>query len=496
MSGIRRALFFASAERYVSFFVSFATVATVSRLLTPTEIGSAALGMVVIAIANALKEFAASGFLVQGEQVERSAVRTAFTVQLAITLLIAAGIVLAAPKFAGAYHEPMLVKFFDIMAVSLISDSFSSPILSLLRRELAFGALAIINIANFCVTGAVTITLAALGFGFMSVAWSALAATITMTSLSIAYRPDLGTFRPSLKAWRQAVAFGGYHGAITVLHRVYEGLPQLVLGRLLPLDLVGLYNRATVMSGLADKLILSSIFNVAFPALAAEARTGRNLKYPLLTSYCYITAFYWPTLILIALLADPIVRLVLGAQWYATVPLIQIMAVANLFWFPVALAQPLLLAIGAMRDAFVSSLIALSVSALLLCGASVFGVKAMAASQFLTTPFQMYIVLTFIRRHVTFSWREFLVALRPSAIVSLYSVLPALVVMGLGDISTTRWFYTASGAVVASLCGWTVGILLTKHPVRVEIHRMAMAAGRRIPAARLVGRLFAANAGL
>jgi O-antigen/teichoic acid export membrane protein len=495
MSGIRRAFYFSSLERYLSLVIGFGSITIVSRLLTPTEIGTSAIGIAVIAMAISLKEFAASGFLIQGEEVERTDIRTAFTIQLVLTLLITTIVVYFTPDFADFYGEPTLRRFIQVMAATLVLDTFAAPVISLLRRDLAFHTLAVINVATICTNTVVAVGLAAAGFSVMSIAWASLLSTLTTVLLSVFYRPDFGIFRPSVTAWRRALAFGGYNGTMAVVGKLYEAVPQLVLGRVLPLYMVGLYNRATVTCGIADKLILSGAFNVAFPALAAEARAGRDLKAPLLTAFCYVTAFYWPTLALVGLLAHPLARLILGAQWDAVAPLIQIMAVASLAWFPVFLTQPLLLAVGAMRHALLSSLIGLPLSAFVLCGASYFGVEAMAASQLVTTPFQMYVALSFARRHVPFSWKELALTLRPSAGVSLCSVLPLALVSALVGFDPHLPLTLAILAACLSLCGWVVGIRLTGHPIGSEIHYIAEILAARIPMARLVGRFFAVNAG-
>src|SRR5690606_21823420 len=99
MSGIRRALFFSSAERYIGMAVSFASIAAVSRLLTPTEVGTAAIGTALITICISLREFAACGFLIQGQEVTRADVRTAFTVQFCLTAVISAALLILAPAF-------------------------------------------------------------------------------------------------------------------------------------------------------------------------------------------------------------------------------------------------------------------------------------------------------------------------------------------------------------------------------------------------------------
>src|SRR5690606_26407539 len=103
----------------------------------------------------------------------------------------------------------------------------------------------------------------------------------------------------------------------------YESIPQLFLGGVMPLDMVGLYNRTVIISGIADRFILAGVFNIAFPALAQEFGAGRSLKEPLLNAFSYIPAFYWPALAMTAHRAYPIVDLILGDPWMAVAPLLQ-----------------------------------------------------------------------------------------------------------------------------------------------------------------------------
>ncbi|MBE0530356.1 MAG: oligosaccharide flippase family protein [Rhodospirillales bacterium] len=469
MPGIRTAVLFSSAERYIGLAINFVNVAVISRLLTPTEIGIAAIGTALVTITISLREFATCAFLIQGDEVTRNDVQTAFTVQFLLMAMIGAVLVLAAPWIASLYGEAGLAAFIRVIAAALILDTFGSPILSLLRRDLAFRSLAAISVATVIVSAAVSITLAAGGFGFMSLAWAWMAATLTTVSLAIYLHPDPWIFAPSLACWRRALAFGGYNGAINMLTRLYEGIPQLVLGRVLSLSAVGLYNRTVVVGGVADKFILAGVFNVAFPALASEVRAGHGLKEAMLKAFCYITAFYWPALTMMALLAHPIVHLVLGRQWDAAAPLVQMIAVANLAWFPVVVTQPILMAVNAMRHAFLSSLIAMPVSALILCGASLFGVEAMVASQLLTTPFQIYVALSFARRHVPFKWAEVGLAVRSSAAVSAFSVTPALLIIAANGFDFDLAAWSAVLATVLAACGWMAGIWVTGHPVKTEI---------------------------
>lgn len=74
---------------------------------------------------------------------------------------------------------------------------------------------------------------------------------------------------------------------------------------------VAIYNRANTVCSIPDRIFLSAIFSFAFPALAAEVREGGDVRRSYLRALSYITVLYWPSLIMVAILADPIVRLAL-----------------------------------------------------------------------------------------------------------------------------------------------------------------------------------------
>jgi O-antigen/teichoic acid export membrane protein len=265
------------------------------------------------------------------------------------------------------------------------------------------------------------------------------------------------------------LSFGGYNGASFVINQTYLALPQLVLGHVLPPSAVGLYNRAQMVSDIPDRVVLTGVFSVAFPALAAEIREGRGLKQPYLRALGLITVAYWPALVLLALLADPVVSFILGHQWEEVVPLLQVMAVAGLAWFPVMLTSPVLLAVGANRDRVTADLVGRSVSALVLCSAAWFGIMAMAASKLVTLPFQMVLSFRFVRRHVAFSGRELAASLWKSAVVTASSTAGPLCVIALSDWSLDLSVTATAAALLFAATGWMVGVLLTRHPVLLEL---------------------------
>jgi O-antigen/teichoic acid export membrane protein len=491
---VRRALAMAAGEQYFRLAIQFASIALVSRLLTPTEIGVSVIGTGIVAIALGLREFATSDFLIQRSEVTRDDIRASFTVVFLLTVLIAAGMFVLAPWFGSFYGEEKLGRFLRVAAVAGLIEAVSLPIRGLLRRDMAFGTLAFINTAAATATAATTILLALAGFSFMSFAWSLVAAAGVTTVLSFCCRPNLSILRPSFKSWRSVLAFGGYNGVSFVINQAYEALPQLVLGRILPYSAVGLYNRAQAVSAIPNQVILASVFSVAFPALAAEVRQGRDLKGPYLRALALITVFYWPGQVLLALLAYPIILLILGDQWLGAVPLLQIMAAAGLAWFPVMLTSPVLLAVGANRDRVLADLVGRSVSAVVLCSAAWFGIMAMAASKLVTLPFQMVLSLWFVRRHVPFRWREVWVAgLWRSAIVTAGTAVGPVGVVALSGSGFDLPMAATALAVFLAACGWLASVIVTRHPVLPELRKAAEAISEMALVRRLRSRTISAN---
>ncbi len=471
MNGIRHALAVTAGERYFTIVINFVTLAVVSRLLTPAEIGVGVLGMAILMLALSFREFATTNFLVQRKELKLEDVRATTTVLFLITAATSFLIVLSAGGLAAFYEESNLAPYLRIISFGILIEVFSAPIAALLRREMAFGKLAFINVTRVALNAGVTILLASLGFSYMSFAWAFLVSEAVAACLSLLIWPDRSIFKPSLGGLQPMVAFGGYNGTNVLLGKIYESLPYLALGRILSVDAVGLYSRGLSICQLPDKVLLGGLTPVLLSVFSAQVRKGHELRDYYLRSCEFITAVQWPALVLLVILADPVVRTVLGDQWLSSVPLIRIIAIASLFSFSHSLTYPTLVAVGAMRDLMRRSIIVWPTSAGIICCAALFGLTAAALSWLLTMPFQAYVSIYFVRRHIAFDWKELGSVLWKSAILTLCSALgPLTVVASTGDRSGLSLDATCV-AILLSAIGWGLGLWVTAHPLLSEIQR-------------------------
>ncbi|GAB4361928.1 MAG: lipopolysaccharide biosynthesis protein [Oricola sp.] len=467
---VKRALLLSTGERYVSLVVSFLTLAVVSRLLTPAEIGVSVIGMSILGIAMAVREFASSSFLIQQPELTPEDFRASFSVILMLTLVISAVLATMAPPLSALFGEPGLVGYLRVIALAILVDTLSNYLISILSRDMAFGRVAIIKTASTAVSSLSTITLAVLGFSFMSFAFGWLAGAVSAMALAVSFRPHFWMFKPSLSRARAVMRFGGYHGASYLLFMMAEQLPYALLGKIASIEAAAIYNRALTISQLPEKIFIGGAAPVILPAFAAEFREGRSLKKAYLHGLEIITALQWPALLVLAILAQPAVAIVLGAQWDAAVPVVRIFAVASLFSFSFALNDPVLTAVGAIRDVFIRHLVIFPVVATVVTLAAFLGgLELTALSMLFVIPFRAFISMRFVTRRLALRWTEIAAATRRSLVVTGTAVVGPLVMAVSGETPFVLPVPQALAAGGLAAAGWLAGLWMTGHPLRGEI---------------------------
>ena len=469
--GIRLALVFSSGERYATIILNFVLIAAVSRILTPEEIGVSAIGATIVAFTEGIRD-STSTHLVHKKELTRQDSRTCFTIMLLITLTIAGGLSAIAGWLGEVLRQDQLAPFIYVVSLSLLPGCFERPIMALLRRDMQFATYACVTVSAAVITLVVTVALALAGFSYMCFAWGMLAGTSSAALIALCFRPSFWIYRLDLGEWREVLALNGYGTVTASLGAAYDTLPYAILGRQAQFAAVGFYNRTVMLCRLPDKLN-AGIITLALPAFSQIARDGGNLAGAYFRGLELVTVFEWPLRVLIAVFAYPAVLILLGPQWIDIVPLVQIMSLALVFATPQILSPPLLVAAGGVHDTLAVNLITWPLAIAVISVSAWLGLYAMAFAMFLIAPWQTFVSVLYIRKHVPFAWGEFAAAFWKSALVTIFSATgPLLVVAASGfrfDFSVVPFLI----AGVLSVVGWFAGAWLTRHPVWFEVELVA-----------------------
>jgi O-antigen/teichoic acid export membrane protein len=304
-----------------------------------------------------------------------------------------------------------------------------------------------------------------LHYSYMAPIWGAVAGNIILTGLLVGFCNNRRIFRPSLLEYPEVISFGLYSGGVSIINVFYNLSPQLFLARILDFTAVGLYSRAIGITQVFDRLVGQVLSPVIMPAIFAQTKAGGNLKRIYLDSIALLTAVHWPFLIFIAIMAHPIILIWLGPTWLEIIPLVRLMCLAYLSLFVACLTYPVLVAVGSVRDALISSLISLPPSLLVIFIAAFFGVEAVAASAMLTLPFQAAVAIYFVSRHLDIGWLELFRATFKSAIVTFVisiAVGICAIMVSCGVLNPIVGLGLA--CITAGIC-WLLSMMFMEHPL-------------------------------
>ena len=406
MSLLRRAIVVTSAERYATAAVNLISTAILARILTPGEFGISVLGGAVFAVLGIAREFGCSSYIIQHESLTKERTQVAFTVMLFLTLLLTGIILAIAPGIAKFYATPELRAFLQVSLLAFFLGPFVTTVFALMKREMQFGTMAAINLCALLVNTVVTVGLVMLGFSFMSFAWANAVSGVLALVLALYVRPDFSLFVPTLREWRSVLSFARYDAPATMLIYLGMALPSLVLGRVVNIDALGLYQRAARLCEMPKNILLRGLAVSILPTLAQRRREGSSLKSDYLNGVAFVTAVQWPTLLMLILLAHPLVLILFGNQWIGAIPLVRIMASALLLNFSVSLTYSTLVVAGAVRHALLLQLIVVPVSAGALYFAGQYGIDAAAWSMLPVVGLEVFSSVILVRQHLHFSWSE------------------------------------------------------------------------------------------
>jgi len=469
MAAARLALLLSSSERHFITAINFFATMIIARLVAPAEFGIFVLGASVMALVEVMRDLGTSSYLVQQQDLPVEKTRTAFTIVLGLTLAAAAFILMSVEFIASYYALPGLKNYLRVSLIGFLLGPFVSPIHALLRRDFRFGAISITNVTTSLLNAAVVVLLATLGFSYMSFAWANVASGIAGLSLLLFFRPDLSIFRPSLGAWKSVVSFGAFDSFAKSLAIAGDYIPNLIFGRILTVEAVGLYQRAGTVCRLPERVLLAGINTAILPIFAGRAREGRDLKEGYLRATELVTALLWPALLMLILFAYTFVLVMLGGQWLAIVSLVQIMTAARLFAYSAILDYAAILAAGAVRYT-VPLMIVQVVSSL---GVVVFtaehGLHAVALGALCTTAFNGAVSICLLRSLLGFTWGEYLQAVRKSVVVTGFSLAGPLLLIAVAGPSANGSIVGGIIAIVLCGLGWLGGLWLTQHPLLKEI---------------------------
>ncbi len=469
MSTVRKSLVLSLGQNYISVAIQFVVSVVIARLLTPSEMGVFSVAMVIIGFAQTLRDFGVSSYVIQEKELTLDKIRAAFALTLITAWTMALVILMTSDFAASFYKEPGIRSVMRILAFNFALIPFGTIAVAYMHREMNFAHPALIRVLSNLAGGITTLVLAYRGFSYLSMAWGSVAGTVCNVILAQVWRPRHLPFLPGFKEIRPAFKFGLMSNIFMLLIDAMRGVPDMVIGRTSGMAMVGYFGRGTGLITLFEKLVMSSLWNVAMPHFAQRARQGAALKEEFLHSSRYVTAVAWPFFINLALLAHPVVYVLYGAQWESSVPLVQLLCIASLITAPFLLWGSMLIAIGQLRQ----NVFFLSIHTPIIIGLVYFlsphGLAAIGIGFVIVSLLDNIMSLIQCKITVDVTMSE-IARVQPGSLgVTMASAAIPVILLAINTMMPVNlWTQLLIGGTGA-LLGWVAGLFLFQHPLRKEL---------------------------
>ena len=475
MITFRSALVYSFLTRYAALILQFLATVILARLLSPTEIGIFSVGTAVIMIAHTLRDFGTSNYIIQEKELTDARLRTAFTLTVIVAWSLAGMLWSAAMPLATFYREPGVTSVLRVMAINFLLIPLGSITLALMRREMNFRALMFINLASTLVQSGLSVLLAALGAGFISLAWGGIGSTVATVIGALMVNRAWVVARPSLSEHKQVLNFSLRSTLSSIAAEAGHASPDLVIGRTLGMEANGLFARALGYVLLFERLLQDILRGVMLTYLAGEVRAGVDLRAKLFLALEHIGAVAWFMIGLLAILADPMIRLLFGPQWIEAAPVAQILCLAMAIRCFAPTLSSALVANGQIALVMRVSVWSTLGKFLLLIGLSPFGLT-MAALGFTLAEMAGLVWLIRTTQYVgLFHWADYRRLCAQTLPFTLVGLAPAMVILFVWAPPTTSiqlmvWLMVAGGS---SGLVWLSVLWIWNQPPKQEIQRAA-----------------------
>lgn len=310
------------------FVITLAAMAVLARLLTPQEFGLIDMVIAIVGFVAIFKDLGLAMATVQRRRINQGQVSTLFWINVTISVAIAALLAALAPVLGWYYKEPRVVPITLVTLVSIVFSGLTVQHQALLRRQMRFAALAIIEISAIITSFAIAIACAVSGLGYWSLVTVPIVREFVMMLgvwVACRWRPGPPVRRSGV---RSMLSFGAHLTGFNITNYIHRNLDKMLIGRYAGASALGIYAKAYQILLLPIHQINNPITAVAVPALSRlQDQPERYRRY--YRRGVFLTAtISMPAVTFLFVAAERAVLTLLGNQWLGCVPIFHALAPA------------------------------------------------------------------------------------------------------------------------------------------------------------------------
>jgi Membrane protein involved in the export of O-antigen and teichoic acid len=449
-------LFWKFSERVSTQLASFIISIVLARILLPEDFGVVAILMVLILISDV---FVVSGFstaLIQKKDADDIDFSTIFWCSLGVSLLIYVLFYFAAPFIASFYNQPILAPLLRVFALKVPVSAFNSIQHAYASRHMLFRRFFYSTLSGTFVSGIIGVAIAYNSGG----AWALVAQYISCAIVdsivllfTISWRPQC-VF--SVSAAKKLVAYGWKVLAADLMGTFFEQLRTLLIGKTYNASQLAYYNRGQSFPSMFSDNVTTSIMAVLFPALSNHSDNVDVVKQMVRRAVRIISFVVFPLLGGCAIVAKPLVHMLLTKKWEECIPFIQVLCVSQAVSMIGATSIQSIKAIGRSDILLKIEIIKKPIFIILLIIGMKISVLAVAVTGLIYSFYATFVNANTLKKLIYYSFREQILDLYPATICTL---IMALLCTGTLYLSISDYMILCIQMLVGVISYWIMSII-------------------------------------
>ncbi|MGM0216053.1 lipopolysaccharide biosynthesis protein [Enterococcus sp. AZ109] len=322
-----------------------------ARLLLPEDFGLIGMLTIFIALSNVVIDVGFQTWLLHEKAPTEEEFSTVFFFNLFVSIIVYGLLFTGAPFVARFYGQPILSSMLRLLGVSLILNALALVQRTQLTIKLNFKVQTLITAYSICISGAVAIFCAYLGFGVWSLVFQQVINTMLNSLMTIFSNRWLPKWTFQLQSFKKMFHYSWKLVASTMLDTAFNNLNSILIGRYFSPASLGYFSNAQKMQDVIPRSLSSAVQKVSFPVLSRykdDKQVLSNAFTRILTMVCFVAV---PVSFGLSGTGTEIFLLMFGEKWLTAVPYFRIMALTA-SCYPIHILNLNLLQIVGRTDRF------------------------------------------------------------------------------------------------------------------------------------------------
>ena len=312
--------------------IQFIVQIVLARLLMPEVYGTVAFVTVFITLAQVFVQSGLGTALIQKKEADNVDFSSVFYLSLGLATVLYGLLFLFAPFISRFYHDAELIPVLRVLGVVLFFGAANGIQNAWVSRHMMFKELFKRSIGALLISGTVGIIAAYSGLGIWALVIQQVtnqAAVTIIMWFTIKWRP-IRAF--SFSRVRVLFSFGWKLLLSSLIDQLYRDLRTLVIGRMFSSSTLGFYNKGQQFPNLIVSNINGSIQAVMLPALSSHQDDKQRVKAMMRRAIKTSSFIIFPMMVGMAVVAEPMVRLLLTDKWLPAVPFLRVFCFTYMLW--------------------------------------------------------------------------------------------------------------------------------------------------------------------